>query len=216
MLGSEQKEIIILPRGYLSWSQLSCWKTSKERYKREYFEKSSKLDTKFLRFGKVIAKMIEDGTHHVLLPNLVVYDQKEHYIKTLIGGRVWVVCYLDGNDPIFNIFGEYKTGKLDKKGNVPWNLAKVQKHDQLTFYALARKAETGSMPEFADLHWIETMEDVKESGTFFGNDSKIVTTGRIESFRRYFDERELDRMEADIISTALEISAAYIEWLQEL
>lgn len=215
MLANESKPNILLPRGYLSWSQVTCWKSSQDRYRREYFEKSSKLDTKFLRFGKVIAKMIEDGTHHTILPSLVVYDEKEYKIESRIRHVVPVLSYLDGYDPAFNIFGEYKTGKLDKKGNPPWSLAKVQKHDQLTFYAMALRIETGHMPEWCELHWIETMEDVPKS-SFFGNDAKIRTTGRIETFRRHFDPRELDRMEEEIVRVALEISEAYRAYIREL
>lgn len=209
MLGNTEYKSILLPKQHLSWSQIQIWKSSPERYRREYFENGRKLDTKYLRFGSFIAKMVEDGSHKLLLPTLTVYDKPEYEIKSRVKHIVPILCYLDGYDPTFGIFGEYKTGKI------PWTLAKVQKHDQLTFYAMTLRIETGIMPEWCELHWIETRED-SDSGSFFGNDAKVVTTGTIQTFRRYFDERELDRMEEETIKVALEISEAYKAFLSEL
>jgi len=55
----DNNEIILLPKGYLSWSQCEIWEKSPERYKKEYFTDGSKLDTDALRFGKFIASSIE-------------------------------------------------------------------------------------------------------------------------------------------------------------
>ena len=64
---------LILPKGYLSYSAMTMWLKSRDRFHREYFEDSDKLDTKFLRFGKGIAQMIESGRYQTLLPDLIVY-----------------------------------------------------------------------------------------------------------------------------------------------
>lgn len=181
-----------------------------ERFRKEYFENSEKLDTKYLRFGKGIAELIEQGKHKELLPDLVVYELPEFEIRVDIMG-VPMLAYLDGYDPVKNVFGEYKTGKH------PWTQTKVQKHDQLTLYATMLKQLTGKMPEYCDLFWIETKEGSVEVEDFWRtNEKQINVTGRIVPFRREFDEREIDRMEFIIQKAAEEISEAYLEFILEI
>jgi len=200
---------LLLPKKYLSWSQLTLWETNPDRYKREYFENKEKLDTKYLRYGKSIASKIETGDHKDELPNLVVYEIPEYRIKCEIGG-VPVIGYLDGYNPSDNTFGEYKTGKH------AWTPAKVQKHGQLSFYATALRVLTGSMPKYCDLHWLETVDVKGSTGDGLGTDQQVKLTGKIQSFRRHFDTRELDRMEQRITKAATEISNEYIAYLQDI
>ncbi len=201
---------MILPKKHLSWSAINCWMSNPERFRREYFENGQKLDTKYLRFGKGIAKLIEEGKHKELLPDLVVYEKPEFEIRVEVMG-VPMLAYLDGYDPVNNVFLEYKTGKI------PWTQAKVQKHDQLTLYATMLKALTGKMPEYCDLYWIETQDGSVEVDDFWRtNEQQINVTGKIVPFHREFDEREVDRMEFLIQKTADEISDAYQEFIKEI
>jgi len=206
-----QYQKMILPKPHLSWTQLSCWLSNPNRYKKEYFENGQKLDTKFLRFGKNIATLIEEGKHKELLPDLETYNTPEHQINISVRGVVPCLAFLDTYDSDRNVFREFKTGKI------PWTKAKVQKHDQLVFYATMLKWSTGKMPEYCDLDWIETRESKEETVDFWRESNKIIdVTGRIISFHREFDEREIDRMENLIIKTAFEISDAYQDYLSEL
>jgi hypothetical protein len=203
-------EKILLPRNYLSWSQMTCWLSNPERYRREYFEHSEKLDNKYLRFGKGMAKMIEEGKHKELLPDLVVYDCPEFEIRTTVNG-VPILSYLDSYDSKSGNFLEYKTGKH------PWDQSKVQKHDQLLFYATALKFGLQKTPEYCDLVWIETKEGTMEVDDFWHENENIINvTGRITSFHREFDERELERMENLIVKVAEEISEAYQNFIKEI
>lgn len=211
---NSQETKFLLPRKHLSWSQLDLWHKNKDRYRREYFENGKKLDTKYLQFGKGIAKLIEEGKHKELLPDLVVYEKPEFEIRTTIRG-VPVLCYLDSygdkDGLIYNTFREYKTGK------VPWDQARVQKHGQLLYYAAALKAATGECPWSCDLDWIETTESVQDADDFWAQvDKKLAITGKIKSFHREFDEREVERMENLIEQTAKEISAAYEAFINEI
>ncbi len=200
----------ILPKPHLSWSSISCWNSSPERFRREYFENSQKLDTKYLRFGKGIAELIEKGKHKELLPDLVVYEKPEFKIQVEVMG-VPMLAYLDGYDPVKNVFGEYKTGKH------PWTQAKVQKHDQLTLYATMLKVLTGKIPEYCDLFWIETKEGAVQVEDFWrSNEKEINVTGKIVAFHREFDEREIDRMEFVVQKAAEEISDAYRDFIKEI
>ena len=200
---------LILPKPHLSWSALSCWLSSPDRFRREYFECGEKLSTSYLRFGAGIHKMIEDGTHKDILPDLFVYEVSEFEIKTSING-VPILSYIDSYDPVNNVFSEVKTGKI------PWTRAKVIKHGQLVFYATALKHSVGRIPEYCDLQWIETRDAPKTVETGLQNDSIINVTGRVLSFHREFDEREIEAMEEKIVRVAEQISDAYQEFLKEI
>lgn len=200
---------LILPKPHISWSQLSCWLSNPARYRKEYFENGDKLNSKYLSYGKNIATMIENGQHKELLPDLETYDSPEYEIHCDVMG-VPILSYLDSYNSKENVFYEYKTGKI------PWNKAKVQKHDQLTFYATALKWSVSKMPEYCDLIWIQTKDEAIETSDFWREDGKIVNvTGRIISFHREFDEREIERMENLIVRVAWEISDAYVKYLEE-
>ena len=201
-------EPLYLPKGYLSYSQMTTWQQNKKRYISEYFEKGKRLDTRELRFGKSIAKMIEDGEHKELLPNLEVYSIVESEHRTVIEG-VPTLSYLDTEDPSLNLFKEFKTGKN------PWTQAKVEKHKQLPFYATVLTEVRGKRPEYCDLEWIET-EDFAGDGFWGEVDKSIRVTGRIVSFRRYFLDEEIEAMRQEIRKTAEEISEAYKLFISEL
>ena len=222
MLTSEVPQKLILPKPHISWSQLTCWLSSQARYRKEYFENGAKLDTKFLRFGKNIASLIEEGKHKEILPDLEVYDHPEYECTATIikeyNGVLYAVpilSYLDSYNEVAtslvpaNVFREYKTGKI------AWTKARVQKHDQLPFYATGVKWKSGTMPPYCDLDWIETREDGPVD--FWRDSGKIINvTGRVISFHREFDEREIERMEDLIVRVAFEISEAYKAYLAEV
>lgn len=201
---------IILPKPHLSWSQMDCWERNPVRYRKEYFESGHKLDTKYLRFGKGIAKMIEEGKHKDLLPDLVVYDSPEFEINTTVL-EVPILSFIDSYDSANNVFREYKTGKN------PWTQAKVIKHGQLAFYAVALKHSTGKIPEYCDLDWIETKEGALEVDDFWReNEKQVQVTGKIKSFHKRFSEAEVERMEKRIRKAAEGISKAYQEFIKEI
>lgn len=200
----------ILPKKHLSWSQLDLWCKNKDRYRKEYFEGGEKLDTEALRFGKGFAESVEDGSYKEHVPDLHVYPNIEFKIALEIQG-VPILSYLDSCDETIPLFDEYKTGR------VPWSQSKVQKHDQLVFYATGLKALTGKMPAYCDLHWIETKHDDSENRGFWDRvQRKLCFTGKVVTYRRYFDVREVERMERLIVQTAREISEAYVKFMDEI
>jgi len=203
---------LILPKPHLSWSQLSCWETNPVRYRREYFECGKKLDTKYLRFGKGVAELIEKGLHKELIPDLVVYDTPEFEIKTTVN-EVPILAYLDSYNSKENVFREYKTG------TVAWDMARVIKHGQLPFYAVALKHKLGKTPEYCDLDWIETKLGRSESEVddfWRENENVVNVTGRLLTFHRQFSDYEIEKMEDRIVKVAEEISEAYQLFLKEI
>lgn len=200
---------LLLPKPYISYSQLSCFLTNPVRYRKEYFENGDRLNTKYLKFGSGIHKMIEDGTYKELLPDLVVYPKNEFEVRCIING-VPTLSYIDSYDDVKNVFRDTKTGKI------PWTQAKVQKSEQLLFYATVLKHSTGKMPEYAHLDWIETKETKDEQAGGLQNENHLNVTGRVKSFEREFDEREVDRMQDLIVKVAEEISDAYRAFISEI
>ena len=73
------------------------------------------------------------------------------------------------------------------------------------------------MPEYCHLDWIETKDGVVEVDDFWReNERTVQVTGKIQSFKRVFDEREVTKMEDIIVKAAYEISDAYREFIKEI
>jgi hypothetical protein len=200
---------LLLPKKYLSSSQIELWKKNPERYKSEYFLKGQKLKTRYLEFGSSIHKMIENKEHEEVLPGIPTYPQSELRLTCEIKG-VPVLMYIDGNDPQNNEFGDYKTGKT------PWTQTKLQKSDQMLLYATGIRKINGKKPDRCGLHWIETFDEGGSSSGFFRDDKRVNITGKHVTLYRQFDDRELDRMEEEVLKVALEISEAYKEFINEI
>lgn len=227
---------MILPKGYLSWSQMYCWMNNKARYVKEYFEDQEKLDTRYLRFGSQFSKMVErlcqimltvpdrhtaiqhlkkefsfDEPMESVLMELDIEGESEFEINCKVRGIVPIKAFLDKYVSRNGAIQEYKTGLQE------WTMARVQKHDQLLVYGVALKFCGKPLPPYADLHWIQTKETAKEVTDFWREGDKIISaTGRIKSFHREFDEREYERMEDLIIKVAWEISDAYQDHLSQI
>lgn len=227
----------LLPKGYLSWSALTLWMKNPERFKFEYFSGGDKLDTKYLKYGKGFASLVEElneiqkrtGSKDVAVEELAAKHSLDDNMKSVLlqldtdgdseceilveVAGVPILSYLDLDKPKDNSFNEYKTGKI------PWTQAKVQKHDQLTLYATVLKWKRGIMPDHCTLTWIETHEQIKESesDTFWRTTEKeLKVTGRMIEFHRTFDEREITRMELLLIKCAEEIDQAYRQFINEI
>jgi hypothetical protein len=187
---------IILPKNYLSYSAMTMWLQNEARYRREYFEGGEKLDSKYLRFGKESARTRENR-------DVKPGEFPEYEIEVTIRG-IPILAKIDFYDSNTHTFEEDKTGKH------PWTRSRVQKHEQLPFYATVLRAKHGKMPEKCKLNWFET-RDGKEGG--LQND--IEFTGEVKSFEREFDESECDRIEDLILKVAEEISEAYQQYIKE-
>lgn len=207
---ANNSEKLILPKPHISWSQMSCWESNPERFRKEYFECGDKLNTKYLRFGHGIHEMIENGTYKELLPDLIVYDKNEFEVRVEVKG-IPTLSFIDSYNSEENIFRDTKTGKI------PWTKAKVIKHGQLIFYATVLKHLTGKTPDRCYLDWIESKETREEAVDFWrGGTDKLNLTGKIVTFEREFFESEIEKMEDRIVKNAWEISRAYQRFIEEI
>ena len=196
---SVSKELM-LPRGYLSWTQYSLYKSSREKYIAKYIDgEEYDLDNSGLRFGKTISELL-DGTReaetesdHMVKIALPRYQFSEYEVIAYINtprGKVKLLCRLDTYSGLDWMFREFKTGR------VPWTIAKSLKHGQITFYTLGLYLDQPKrgIPT-SHLDWMETIED--ENG--------VRLTGKIQSFKTTKSMVEVLEMMQDIIKVAYEI-----------
>ena len=190
------KNKLLLPKNYLSWSQMNCFLTSPARFRKEYFKDGPRLQSKALTFGKNVHELVETDKYKELLPDLIVYPVHELEIRCEISG-VPILAFIDNWHQDMNVFREVKTGM------VPWTMARVIKHGQLTFYAAALKQMTGTAPEYCDLDWIETKMGPAELAVrndfWRDNETELNITGKLLTFHREFDPREIEKMETIFI-----------------
>lgn len=204
-----------LPRGYLSYSAWDLWTKSPTQFRKRYYENETPFETTETRFGKKIADLLEsgikiDGIDHC---EEVEYPFDFEHEGLRLYGR------LDGFNPSDFSIIEIKTGHANKDGKAPWDAVKVRKHKQLVFYALVIELMHGQVNDLVRLFWLETEFEKKED-EFDGHRLETTTrnlnlTGRVEPFRRTIEKWERERMLADILRVAREISDDYTKYQNE-
>jgi len=169
-------------RDYFSWSQYNLWKTSKREFWKMYNQNAPQRSNKFYDKGKELAQYMEDGhiqqnckdpmLEHVAdrMPRLAIMEHK----LEVQDGDLKLLGYVDSGEKDGSLFIEYKSGKI------PWTREKVEKHDQLLFYAYMYYKLTGNIPRCI-LIWVETMETPEG----------LMYTGEITSFDRIFTLPEI-------------------------
>jgi len=188
----------LLPKSYLSYSQLEMFRKSPDRYIEQYIENGKRLDTKYTRFGKQIHEALEQTE-----------ENREKEIRVTIHD-VPVLSFIDKYDPETGVFRDTKTGKT------PWTQVKVQKHDQLVFYAMVIKHSTGIVPPECFIDWIGTKDvEYKETLGLHNAHPGVELTGDAVTFRRVVSELEINRMEKELIEVAEKISNIYKTWINQ-
>jgi len=192
---------ILLPRGYLSWSQMWLWETNPKKYKEKYFFGTDQYVTNEMRFGKKFAEAIQTGKSDdknilKVVKSNTAYKNKEYKIECVVKSgkeKIPILCFLDS----------YEDGFVeeDKTGKTPWTQKRANEHGQIGFYDVALRIKTGKAHKFK-LKWFETEEREK------GN---ITLTGRVEIFNVEKSTIDYLKMTARIIKVAKQISEAYQE-----
>lgn len=209
-----------LPKGYLSYSAMTLWMKNKEGYRAKYYRQEPEFDTAPLRFGKLIADVLEkrDYKEYPELLKVPVYPISEQPFDVLIEDGLIVKARLDLFDPPAFRFGEVKTGHASPSGDAPWDAIKVLKHEQLPFYSLLIKIALGQVHPMTELVWLETRykKSMEQIGSrLIESDGKdLELTGRIEIFPRRIAEWERARIKRMIIKSAREITLDYNEYIK--
>lgn len=221
-------------KNYYSWSQHYLWKTSKREYYKRYCLGEESKPNKFFNKGKELGsymQMLNENEGNIdprvlaesisadpllcqvgkTVPTLDIMEDK---LEVVVGeDKHNLLGFVDSVNIENTEFLEYKTGKVDPKGNDPWDQDRVNDHDQLKKYALMYWIKSGrkSIPK-CNLVWIETeIVIIKDE---IGNPSheELRYTGRVEVFERNFIVSELVDFEKEIISAIEEINEyEYVE-----
>jgi len=160
------------PRPYLSYSQLVLWERDKELYRRVYFDGIKQPENQYLKVGKDLATRLETGieTDNKMIEYLALFMPKYPKIEFEImvnWEEIPVLGKLDGFDIRHRIIGEFKTGKN-------WSQSRVDKSDQLTFYAMLVWLKYKKLPLGIRLHWAKT--EIDENG-------RLQINGDIKTFK---------------------------------
>jgi len=182
-----------LPRGYISWTQYSTFVGSPKQYKRIYIDGEERPQSEYLSFGKKFAKALEEDKSdrediRMMKEILPTYKKKEFKIETKLHG-IPLLGYLDGWNGKSKPIGEYKTG-------LKWDQRKVDKHDQLLFYALLVWLKYGIVPKI-NVHWVETKKDEYK---------RLYLTGKFQNFKRKIRLSDIILFSGKVKKVALEIN----------
>lgn len=211
-----------LPKGYLSYSSMEMWRSSKDQFRMKYYSQDVyNFETPYTKFGKFIAETFEDKKAkkaHPVLCKIPSYSVSEFPLEVEIDG-VPIKGFIDSFDPKKNRIIEYKTG-VRKPGNQNWSDVRFKKHNQTVMYSVAVKELLGEVHPDVKLIWMETCWREECVTIPFGE--QIITecgphlglTGHFEVFKRTIEPWELEWFRKEIVKTAQEIHDDYTLYLQ--
>lgn len=202
-----------LPKSHISYSAYKLWRTSKDAFRKRYYENEHPIDTVETRFGKQIAEWLESDDPRVKhIPN---YLGREHKLETLIEGTK-VIGRLDGFDETRLRFLDHKSSHVTKDGKPPWSRLKVHKLEQLPFYSMLIKEIYGKVDNVCHLIWIETEFNNKEiefeGHTLTSKSRDLRMTGKVKKYRRVIREWERKKIKADLLLAIKEIENDYKQY----
>lgn len=177
------------PRPYLSWSQMNLLERSPEKYREVYINGMPSFSNAAMGFGSKVGKELEDdessgdAAHDFVLSQMPRLSIAEYEIHAVLAsgrkGSVPLIAKLDSASGELDDIIEYKTGKAK------WTKAKVDKADQLTFYATVAYLKTRRIPRRLRLVWAET--EILPDGT-------VRFTGNLYTFETRRDMGDVLRM----------------------
>ncbi len=177
-------------KGYLSWSQLDSFERG--QYKKNYIVGDKIPLNRGIVLGKEVADALETGEETgdpikdlviAKLPKLDNMDW-EYKVEITVGGIVIpLFSKIDTASTDLKAFKEYKTGVT------PWNQDKVNKHGQITFYAVVMQALSGKIPADIELVWAPTEKQPDDS---------VELTGEILRFKTVKTTADMLKMKVRI------------------
>jgi len=178
--------------GYLSYSQISLFKRSKEDYYDQYILNKPFTGNEYNDFGSKVGDALESGIldgfnkyEALILKQVTRLDEFERRVILNCPG-FYVIGYIDTNKYDFSRIIDYKTG-----GNGKEEQYYNHNYTQLHLYALSLRQETGVTPVSGSVEFIRRIGDpYKREPLSVGNESPIkinvdLSLGRLTSV--YFD-----------------------------
>lgn len=208
-----RKNILYLPRGYISWSQLDLWEKDQKTYIKRYFLGEEDKGNAYMAYGSKVAKDAENGESDDLViaalnTILPTYPKAEYEITHTIEtkrGPLKLLGKLDQFRAKPLAFRERKTGMK------PWTQSRVDKHGQIDFYYILIGGKHDAKPSEIDawLDWAGTEWRYNEAT----EEQELTLTGETRSYPAPRTAGDILKMKHRIITAAIEIDAAYREQL---
>lgn len=168
-------------KNYLSYSQYQAFNSG--QYTRIYLD-GIKLNNSGLKFGSEFAEMMESeemtGDEIELVKIQLPTPQYREKKFNVMWEDIPMFGSLDGFDEDPLIVHEYKTG------TTKWTQSKVDKAEQLTFYALYVWLTYKKIPKIK-LYWIET-EKIDEEIRLTGNIKVFDTERKLTDFIKLYSK----------------------------
>lgn len=194
------------PRTSLSYSGWSMWKSSKDSYRRRYYENEKPFETAETIFGKKLAELYE--TNDLVMSHVKRYDITEITIEIEIDGA-YFNGRLDTFCPHTFAFLDLKSGHLSSDGKPPWDRVKVAKHKQLDFYSMLIKEKYGKVKNLCHIIWLETAFKKKsiefEGHTLETQTRELYLTGKMKKFSRTVQEWQRKKIKVELLQAVKEI-----------
>lgn len=140
---------------YLSYSQISCFLRDKEQYYKTYILKEPFVGNEYTKFGNKVGKALElndfsnfSEPEKVILQKVKRLDifERQTFLKY---DDFYIIGYIDSCSNDLSEIIDYKTGGANKEIEYIKN-----DYNQLIYYALSIKQETGIIPKSASVEFI--------------------------------------------------------------
>ena len=183
--------MIITPRKYFSYSQMSSYKYSKQQFLKSYYY-GEKQDSVFLDLGKRLGtalqfrKIKEIPEIEKIRKQIPLAKIYEHELKTIFK-KIPLLCYLDGFFPEEFNMHEYKTGQ--KPSEITWK-------NQMLFYCVALYMMHKKLPNKITLYWCPT---------YFDENDQLRLTGEVKTYDIKITMQEVLMFAGEIIRVWEEI-----------
>jgi len=194
---------LILPKKYLSFSQITLWEKSKDTYRKQYYDPNYQgyPPTVYMRFGNEVTEAMERGEDWVrFIPHEKEFERK---LEGVIDG-VPFVAYIDTINSLINKFKEQKSTMKR------WSKKKIDDHFQLDLYSLFLEYIDGFVEDECDLVWVETRKkekgEIKKGLSNQGPKIELELTGNFEVTPRVITKEDRQKARERIVRVAREIS----------
>jgi len=183
---------MIRPRPYLSWSQLTLFESSPERYLNLYINEKRMFINRGMALGKEIADALETGEvtgdpiKDLVISQIPKFGVMEAELNGILKlGKIEIPLYGKADTAKKNLtkFKEYKTGQTS------WSQKQVDNHGQITFYCTIIRARTGKIPQDIELVYIPTKQLP---------DGRVELTGDIHRIKTSRTLKDILKMEVRI------------------
>lgn len=193
----------ILPNGYLSFSQIMLWESSKESYRKRYYPdiRPEQISNVYMWFGNHVTLAMEKDEDWVkFIPRL---SEFEHLFDCTIDG-VRLRGAIDQFDYATRHFDEQKTTMTS------WSENKIMKHFQLDMYSLVIEHVHGRVDDTCNLLWVGTQKDESEVPSGLSNGQPAISlTGDFKLTPRTISAADRQVARERIVRVAKEIAEDY-------